>query len=154
MVLVVSLPAVTSCTKKLPKSTSVIGCAAEVAVQDEGGQVLLGLARPGGAVANSMAYMAISIDGAVVGLLAGQHVGVLAARSALGQLVEVGPVLRGQPHELADDPRRQARGDVVHELDVALRRPPRRSCRGRCSRIWGSSRPMTLALKLSAIGRR
>ncbi len=49
-------------------------------------------------------------------------VGVLAARVHLREPVDEGQVVGGQPHELTDHARRQRGRDVVHELDVALRR--------------------------------
>ena len=77
--------------------------------------------------ANSIAYIAMSIDAFIA------WSGSTAAMSGswplvlpLGQLVDEAPVLLGQPHQLADHLRRQLRGDLVDELDVALlagRRP-------------------------------
>lgn len=45
-------------------------------------------------------------------------VGVLAARVAFGPVLDAGPVILGQPHQLADYLRRQAAGHLVDELHV------------------------------------
>ena len=101
---------------------------AEVAFEDEGCQV-------GGrldAVRHGRAAFRGEVDrvhrhldrGAVVGRFAGSdEIGILARRLPLGEIVQVRPVGLGKAHQAAHHPGRQARGDVVHELDVtAFRR--------------------------------
>ena len=105
IVLVVSLPAVTSCTKKLPKSMSVIGSPPNSRAEDQRREVLARRLRRGAAAANSMAYIAISIDAVVRVVGVAGEVGVLAARcSARPSAWMLRPVLLGEAHELADRP--------------------------------------------------
>ena len=103
-----------------------------------------------------MAYMAMSIDELKVGLASGRPAmsGSCPEVWRSDSVVEVGPVGFGQSHELAHHPRRQPGGHVVHELDVGPWSSASAIRPRLMSRIWGSSWPMTLALKLSASGLR
>ena len=92
----------------------------------------------------------LSASVASPGSMSGSWPLVLRSASVVDQV----PVLLGQAHELADDLRREAGGDVVHELDVALLggvghdlAADRRGSGPPCS-------AMTVALKLAASGRR
>ena len=89
---------------------SVIGSPPKSAVEDQRVRSSRRLLGSPALPANSIAYIAISIDRVVaLGVVAAGDLGVLAARVALGQRVDAGPVLVGEAHELADHLRRQAR---------------------------------------------
>ena len=90
--------------------------AAEVAVEDQGGEVLL--RRLGAALGGEADGVHGHLDrGAVVDLA--DDVGVLARRLALGQRVEQGPVVLGQAHQPAHHLGGDVGGDVVDEVDLA-----------------------------------
>ena len=122
----VSLPAVTSCTKKLPKSMSLIGWPPKSASRISDVRSSRGCLGRGGRRRSSIAYIAMSIGRVrVLAAVVGDDVGVLAAGVALGQLVDAVQSSAGRP---MSSPMTWVgrRGDLVHELDVALfarRRP-------------------------------
>ena len=131
IVRVVSLPAVTSCTKKLPNSMSVIGwpstsIASTSVVRSSAGSAapLAPRARSRTSPSRSLALIAASAASA-------GDVGVLAAGVHLRPAVDPRPVLARDAHELADDLRRQLGAHVVDEVDVAVSRGVVEDRRGR-----------------------
>ena len=65
-------------------------------------------------------HLRVALAGPGGGVAVGIHVGVLTTRRHLGPPVDLRPVLLGDAHHLAQHLRRQERGDLVHELDLAL----------------------------------
>ena len=135
IVLVVSLPAVTSCTKNDAEVDVGHELAAELGVEDQRGEVLAA-APPGGArPANSMAYIAMARWSPMPTSSPSCEVRVLALGVLLGQLWIVGQSASGMPTSSPDHLRGQAGGDVVDELHLALRRP-RSMISRQIARIW------------------
>ena len=100
---------------------------AEVAGEDQRREVVAGLL--GAALRGELHRVDRHVHGAVATRLVrralggaralrADDVGVLAAGVHLGPVLDLVPVVPGQPHQLTHHLARQQRGDVVHEVDV------------------------------------